>query len=103
MARRVAGDPLGQLDRGGRGIGPQWEERQRLGLLGRGLGELRAAMADLDDANSGQAVDVALALAVPDGDALAAGDDRRRDPGAVAREVAPKVAVGRGAEFGRRS
>ena len=76
------------------------EARQRLCLLGGGLGELLAAVADLDDEKPRQAVDIALALVVPDGHALAASDDRRRDARAVAGEVAPQVAVGFCAKVG---
>ena len=53
VARRVSGDPLGQLDRRWGGVGPQREERQLLGLLGGGLGELAAAMADLHHEKAG--------------------------------------------------
>ncbi len=100
VARRVVGDALGQFDRRRRGVGPQREEGQRLGLLGGGLGELLAAVADLHHEQAREPVDVALALVVPDGDALAAGDDRRRDAFAVPGEVAPQVAVGLGGEVG---
>jgi hypothetical protein len=48
VARRVVGEPLGQLDRRRCRVGPQREEGQRLGLLGGRLGELLAAVADLD-------------------------------------------------------
>ena len=93
VARRVTGDALGEFDRRWRGVGPQREEGQRLGLLGRGLGEFLAAVADLDDEEPRQSVDVALALVVEDVHALAAGDDRRRDALAVAGEVPPQVPV----------
>jgi hypothetical protein len=49
IAGGVAGESLGEFDRAGRGIGPQREERQCLGLLGRGLCELLASVTDLDD------------------------------------------------------
>ena len=40
VARRVVGDPLGELDGVRVGVGPQRHEGQLLGLLGGGLGEL---------------------------------------------------------------
>ena len=72
------GEPLGQLDRARVGVGPQREERQLAGLLGRRLGELGAAVADLDDEQPGEPVEVAPALVVPDVGALAPDDDRDR-------------------------
>ena len=98
---RVVGDALGQFDGGRRREGPQREERQRLGLLRSGFGEFGAAVADLHDEQARQAVDVLVAVAVPDVDAVAAGDDRRRDVVAVAGEVPPQVALGLGAQVGR--
>lgn len=93
VARCVVGHPLGQLDGRRRGVRPQREERQLLGLLGRGLGKLLAAVAYLYDEEAGQAIDVALALVVENSDALAAGDDGRCDALAVPGEVSPQVAV----------
>jgi len=57
-------------------------------------------VADLHDEQPGQAVDVALAVAVVDVDALAAGDDRRSDASPVPGEVAPHVSIGLCAELG---
>ena len=47
-----------------------------LGLAGRGLGQLGAAVADLAGEQSGQPVEVALAVLVVDPDAFAPDDDR---------------------------
>jgi hypothetical protein len=102
IARRVSGDPVGQFDGRRGGVGPQREERQCLGLLGCRLGKFLAAVAGLDDEQSGQAVEVALALVVEDVDAFAAGDDRRRDALSVPGEVPPQVPVGLGGQIGRR-
>ena len=98
VAGCVVGDPLGEFDGRRCGVGPQREERQRLGLLGRRLGELLAAVADLDHEQAAQAVDVALALVIPDRDPLATGDDRRRDAFTVLGEMTPQVAVSFGAQ-----
>ena len=40
VAGRVAGEPFGELDRRRVRVGPEREERERLGLLGGRLGEL---------------------------------------------------------------
>ena len=85
---RVAGDPLGELDRGRVGVGPQRHERELAGLLRGGLGELGAAVPELAHEQPGQAVEVALALRVVDVGALAAHDDRH-----VLRVVASSVRV----------
>ena len=61
---------------------------QRAGLPGGGFGEFGTAVADLHDEQPGQRVEVALAAVVEDGDAVAAGDDRRRDVRAVPGEMA---------------
>jgi hypothetical protein len=100
VAWRVIGDALGQFDRRRGGERPQREEREGLSLLGRRLGEFGAAVADLHDEQPRQAVDELVAVAVPDVDALAAGDDRRGDVVAVAGEVAPEVALGLGGHVG---
>jgi hypothetical protein len=96
VARRVAGDALGEVDRARVGIGPQRVERE-LGRLLRGhVGQPLAAVADLGDEEAGEAVEVALALGVVDVGALATGDDG--DVGLVVgghpREVHPQVVPG---------
>jgi hypothetical protein len=93
IAGGVVRQPVGQFDCGWGGVGPQREEVQCLGLLGGGLGELLSAVADLNHEQSGQAVEIALAMAVVDVAALATGDDRRRDAVSVPGEVTPQVAV----------
>ena len=96
VTRRVARDPLGQLDRRRVRVGPQRHEGQLAGLLRRGVGQLGAPVAQLGHEEPGQAVEVALALRVVDVGALAADDDGhvrvvvRRMP----REVHPQVILG---------
>ena len=51
---------------------------QLVGLLGDGLGNLSLAVADVDAVEAGEAVEAALAVAVFDIDAAAAGDDPGR-------------------------
>ena len=75
VARRVAGDPLGQLDGARVRVGPQREVGERLGLLGAGLGQLGPAVAELRGEEAREAVEVALAVLVPDPRAFAAHDD----------------------------
>ncbi len=84
VARRVRRDPLGQLDRLRMRVRPEREERQLGGLLGRGLGELGAPVAELADEQAGQRVEVPLAAGVVDVRAVAADDD-----GDLGRLVAP--------------
>jgi len=50
-------EPLGELDGLRVRVGPQREERQLLGLLGRGLGQLDPPVAGLDDEQPGQPVE----------------------------------------------
>ncbi|BCI90825.1 hypothetical protein NIIDMKKI_60310 [Mycobacterium kansasii] len=84
---RVAGEPLGKLDRRLGGISPQREVRQGARLARGGLGEFATAVTDLHHEQPGQRVEVAFAAVVVDGDAVAAGDDRRCDSRAVAGEM----------------
>ena len=95
VAGGQVGQPLGQLDRLGVRVGPQREERQLAGLLGRCLGQLGPAVADLDDEQPGQPVEVALALVVEDVGTVAAHDHRHvgRVVGRHAGEVHPQVVV----------
>ena len=85
VAGRVGGEPLGQLDRPGVRVRPQWEVGERLCLLGAGLGQLGSPVPDLRGEQAGQAVEIALAVLVPHVGTLAAHDDgylvvRRRTP-----------------------
>jgi hypothetical protein len=57
-------------------------------------------VANLNHEQTGQSVDVLLALVVEDVNALAARDDRRGDSFAVTGEVPPQVAVGLGSKVG---
>ena len=75
VAGREARHPVGELDGARVGVGPEREVGQRPGLLGACLGELGAAVADLGGEQSGEAVEVALAVLVPDVGALAPHDD----------------------------
>ena len=75
VTRRVARDPLGQLDRRRVRVGPQRHEGQLAGLLGRGVGQLGTPVAQLGHEEPGQCVEVALALRVVDVGALASDDD----------------------------
>jgi hypothetical protein len=97
VAGRVARQPVGQLDRPRVGVGPQWEEGQLAGLRGGRLGQFLAAVADLDDEQPSQAVEVAAAGVVPDVGALAPGDHRDVTAGLVRRvpgEMHPETVAG---------
>lgn len=74
VARRVVGEPLGQLDGLRVGVGPHREEGELLALLVRRLGELVTAVTGVDHEQAGEAVEVALALVVVDVGALATHD-----------------------------
>ena len=96
VAGRERGDPRRELDRRRMRVGPVGEEAELLGLVGAGLGDVGAAVADVDAEQRREAVEVAVAVLVVDVAALAADDDRhlvvgvRRQP----REVHPQVAAG---------
>src|SRR3954449_4492476 len=99
---QVARSQLGQLGRqldGGRvGVGPDREVGELGRLLAGGLGQLGPAVADLHREQPGEAVEVALAVLVPDVAALAPLDDLDLFAGPTARdeggEVAPEVGGG---------
>ncbi len=96
--RRALEDHAGQGDRG---LGAVADVGvivgEFLGLGGDRLGDLGAAVADVDAVEAGEGVEQALAVAVLDEDAGAAGDDARR---AFAAGVLGEV--GRGVEEGSR-
>ena len=64
-----------QLDGGGVGVGPDREVPECRRLVAGGTGQFGAAVAQLADEQSGQAIQVTVALIVPDVAAIAALDD----------------------------
>ena len=91
------GDALGQLDRPRVGVGPQREVGQLRRLLRRRLGQLGPAVTDLAGEEARKAVEVALAVLVPDIGTLAAHHHRHLVVGAVGPEpgeVHPQMALG---------
>ena len=79
------------------GVGPVGEEAELLRLVGACLGDVGAAVTDVDAVERAEAVDVAVAVVVPDVATVAADDDRdlfaaliRAHPA----EVQPEVPVG---------
>ena len=95
VAGRQRGQAAGQLDGGRVGVGPQREVGQLAAWRAGGLGQLGPPVAGLHGEQAGQAVEVALAVAVPHVAALAPLDDgdavgARGQPG----EVAPQVVAG---------
>src|SRR4051795_11045728 len=96
--------PRGELDRARVRVGPRREEAELAGLVGAGLGDLVAAVADVHAEERAQAVEVAVAVLVPDVAAVALDDDRdvrALAVGAHAAEVQPQVALGEVLERGR--
>ena len=77
VARGQVGQPLGQLDGLGMGVGPQREVRELGGLARARLGDLLAAVADLAHEQAGQPVQVTPPVLVEDVGARA----RARSPG----------------------
>jgi hypothetical protein len=102
VARSVAGDPLGELDGVGMGVGPQRHEGQLLGLLGGGLGQLNPTVSELAHEQAGEAVEVALAVGVEQVGTFAAHDDRNigRLVAGVPGEMHPQVVACRLLEVG---
>ncbi len=91
---RALEDHVGQRDRGlGAVADVGVVVGELLRLRGDGVGDLRAAVADVDAVEAGEGVEEALAVAVLDVDAGAAGDDAR---GGLAAGVLGEV--GRGVE-----
>ncbi len=95
VPRREARDPRRQLDRAGVRVTPVGVERELPRLARRRVGELRAAVADVDAEQRGEAVEVALAVLVVHVAPLAPHDHRHLvvRVGAHAREVHPQVAA----------
>ena len=99
-AVEVAGGELGdarrELDRLRVRVGPVRVEAELLGLVGAGLGDVAAAVADVHAEQGGEAVEIAVAVLVPDVAPVAAGDDR--DLVVVVaghlREVHPQMPLG---------
>ena len=96
VARRVARDPLREVDGTGVGVGPEREERELGGLLRGGLGQLGTTMPSLYDEQAGQPVEVAVAVRVVHVDTVAAHDRRHLMgvKGRVPGEVHPQVVLG---------
>ena len=96
VARRQRRDPSGELDRPRVRVAPDGEEVELRDLARRGVAELRPAVAGVDAEEGREAVQIAVALLVPDVGPLAADDDRDVGVvvGAVPREVHPQVALG---------
>src|SRR6185503_2794503 len=90
------GDSSRQLDRPWMRVAPDRVEVELLDLPRRRLAQLRPPVAGVDAEQRREAVEVAVAVLVPDVGALAADDDRDvcSVEGAVAREVHPQVAFG---------
>src|SRR3954451_3500390 len=87
----------GELDRGRVRVGPRGEEAELLGLVGARLGDLGAAVADVHAEQRAQAVEVLVAVLVPDVAAVALDDDGDLRPiavGAHPAEVHPEMALG---------
>ena len=83
LRRRHLGEQLGQLDGGRRGrLEEAVVEGQRAQLLRRGIDQCLLAVADVDAPQARHRVEDLLAVAVPQIDVLAPGDDAR----ALARE-----------------
>jgi hypothetical protein len=95
VARRIVRQPLRQLHRLGVRVAPHREERQLLGLLVGGLGQLVPPVPGVDHEQAGQPVHVPLPAVVVDVRALAAHNGGHR--GVLVRrhagEVHPQVVV----------
>src|ERR1041384_3180034 len=89
-----AGDLGRQLDRGRVRVAPVREEAELLPLIGARLRHIGAPVADVGAEQRAEAVEVLLAVLVPDVAAVAAHDDRQLGAvlvGAHAAEVHPQV------------
>ena len=96
VAGRQRREARGQLDRGFVGEGPYGEVAERLGLASGGLAEFGTTVAGLHGEQTGETVEVALAVLIPHIAALAAGNDRHLAVGerTEAGEVHPQVTLG---------
>jgi hypothetical protein len=91
------GDPGGQLDGAGMGVAPDRDEVELADLGGHRVAQLGTAVTRVDAEEGGEAVEVAVAVVVPDVAAVALDDDRYLVIGperAHPREVHPEVALG---------
>ena len=97
IAGRIPGETDGQLDRAGVGVGPDREVGEAGRLRAGRIGQLDPAMADLGDEESGQAVQVLVALIIPYIAAVTPLDDAHSVDGvADAAEVPPEMTIGLG-------
>jgi len=97
VAGGEVGDLRGELDGARVRVAPVREEAELLGLIGTGLRHVGAPVADVRAEERAEAVEVLLAVLVPDVAAVPAHDDRDLRPvliGAHAAEVHPEVALG---------
>jgi hypothetical protein len=96
VARGEPCDARGELDRGRMRVGPRREEAELAGLVGTGLGHLGATVADVHAEQRAQAVEVPVAVLVPDVAPVALDDDRNVRTVRVrpeAAEMHPQVAL----------
>ncbi len=96
VARRQRRDPRRQLDRARVGVAPDRDEVELADLRRHRLAELGAPVTRVDAEESREAVQVAVAVVVPDVATLAADDDRDlvlRAERAHLREVHPEMAL----------
>ncbi len=76
LDRGEVGDPLCEVEcRAVRVVAEDVVRRQRAELLGDGVGDLDAAMADVAEPETGRRVEVLVPVGVPDPAPLAAGED----------------------------
>jgi hypothetical protein len=96
VARRELRDACGELDGRRMGVGPVREELEVTRLVGARLGHLMPPMPDVDAEKRRKAVEVLVAVLVPDVAAIPADDDRHLVlvvVGAHAAEVHPQMAA----------
>ena len=91
------GETFGESDRAGVGVGPNGEEGEFFGLLGGRGGQLGSPVPQLNDEQTGQAVEIPASLIVPDVRALTLDDDGYVTAlvvRGVSGEVHPQVVAG---------
>ena len=96
VARRQRGDPRRQLDRPRMGVAPHGDEVELADLRRHRVAQLAAAVTGVDAEEGREAVEIAVAVVVPDVAPLAADDDRDlvvRAERAHLREVHPEMAL----------